>query len=61
MTTSEPIKKKPIREILGRMTIYKQEEPAMAELSQMTRRQVYSYLKARGYCYSIALQEWRKP
>lgn len=50
--------RKPIKEILARHKIYNTTELALYDINQMTRRQVYSFLKARGFTYNRERQQW---
>lgn len=49
---------KPIKEILARHKVYNTTGLGLYEINQMTRRQVYSFLKARGFTYDWKRQQW---
>jgi hypothetical protein len=49
---------KPVKEILARHKIYNSTGLALYDINQMTRRQVYSFLKARGFTYNRERQQW---
>ena len=51
---------KPIKEVLGRNEFYWKIRLGLWEINQLTRRQVYSLLKARGYTYIRKEQRWAK-